>query len=50
MEAAKTQLQECLDKAGVPDSHGMGHCTQVLAHLMKALEPENSAFALKAER
>ena len=27
MQEATTKLQVCLDKAGVPDSHGMGHCT-----------------------
>jgi len=35
-------LNEALKKAGVPDSHGMGHCTTVLSHMNKALLVENS--------
>lgn len=39
-----------LEKAGVPDSHGMGHCLTVLDHMHKALQPEYSQITLSEER
>jgi hypothetical protein len=44
------KLEEILSKAGVPESHGMGHSKQVLGHMMKALEPRNSNFNISDER
>ena len=45
---AKSKLECILKKAGVPDSHGMGHCSQVLQNMEKTLE--NTKKILKEER
>lgn len=37
MDDSIQRLDVILKEAGVPESHGMGHCTKVLEHLDKAL-------------
>lgn len=44
-------LQKALDKAGVPESHGLGHALCVLSHTNRAIEEsfvdDNRALACK---
>ena len=44
-------LTTLLTARGVPDSHGMGHCTKVLEHMYKTLEgstlPEEKQLSMK---
>ena len=45
LENSITKLSVVLNEAGVPDSHGMGHCTKVLEHMHRTLESAEKAFA-----
>ena len=40
-----SKLTQILTERGVPESHGMGHCSKVLEHMNKTLESSESAFA-----
>ena len=48
MSLASKKLEFILNKRGVPDSHGMGHCSQVLKNIENALE--STKKVLKEER